>query len=171
MKIQIRTATCEDAKALCEFMEQSFRDTFAEFNTPEDMDAYCRKHFSHAQQRDEIQNPGIITRLMLASANIAGYVQLRPGNAFEHCPLSNPMHLDRIYVAREFLGMGVADSLFLDSMQQAQALNCDGIWLGVWEHNPRAIRFYQKLGFVECGDTRFWLGNDKQRDLLMLKRF
>jgi ribosomal protein S18 acetylase RimI-like enzyme len=44
------------------------------------------------------------------------------------------------------------------------------MWLGVWEENPRAIRFYQKLGFVEFGEHIFQLGDDAQRDVLMKKK-
>ena len=43
------------------------------------------------------------------------------------------------------------------------------MWLGVWEENPRAIRFYQKQGFVEFGEHIFQLGDDAQRDVLMKK--
>jgi ribosomal protein S18 acetylase RimI-like enzyme len=42
-------------------------------------------------------------------------------------------------------------------------------WLGVWEHNPRAITFYGKLGFVACGEQVFPLGNDPQRDIVMAR--
>ncbi len=43
------------------------------------------------------------------------------------------------------------------------------MWLGVWEHNPRAIAFYRKLGFVENGDHVFPLGDDPQRDIVMVR--
>jgi ribosomal protein S18 acetylase RimI-like enzyme len=41
------------------------------------------------------------------------------------------------------------------------------MWLGVWEENPRAIRFYQKQGFVEFDQHIFQLGEDAQTDILM----
>ena len=41
------------------------------------------------------------------------------------------------------------------------------IWLGVWEENPRATRFYQKNGFVAFGKHIFKLGDDEQTDILM----
>ena len=43
------------------------------------------------------------------------------------------------------------------------------LWLGVWEQNPRAIRFYRRLGFREVGDHVFVLGTDPQRDLVMVR--
>jgi ribosomal protein S18 acetylase RimI-like enzyme len=44
------------------------------------------------------------------------------------------------------------------------------VWLGVWERNPRAIRFYERNGFAAVGDHIFQLGSDPQRDLIMVRR-
>jgi ribosomal protein S18 acetylase RimI-like enzyme len=41
------------------------------------------------------------------------------------------------------------------------------IWLGVWEENQKAIRFYKKNGFVEFGKHIFRLGDDDQTDIMM----
>ncbi len=41
------------------------------------------------------------------------------------------------------------------------------MWLGVWEKNPRALRFYQKIGFQEFDKHIFTLGNEKQTDIMM----
>ena len=41
------------------------------------------------------------------------------------------------------------------------------MWLGVWERNFRAQKFYRKYGFVDIGAHTFTLGRDHQTDLLM----
>ena len=46
----------------------------------------------------------------------------------------------------------------------------DVMWLGVWEYNPRAQRFYEKNGFQIVGKHVFQLGADPQTDLLDAKR-
>ena len=51
--------------------------------------------------------------------------------------------------------------------ERATALGCDVIWLGVWERNPRAIAFYEKMGFATVGGHSFMLGRDLQHDLVM----
>ncbi|MEM9391391.1 MAG: GNAT family N-acetyltransferase, partial [Bacteroidota bacterium] len=43
------------------------------------------------------------------------------------------------------------------------------IWLGVWEYNTDAIRFYERLGFTPFGQHSFILGSDHQTDILMKK--
>jgi ribosomal protein S18 acetylase RimI-like enzyme len=41
------------------------------------------------------------------------------------------------------------------------------LWLGVWEHNERARRFYQKNGFYRIGEHTFVMGDDPQTDYLL----
>jgi ribosomal protein S18 acetylase RimI-like enzyme len=53
------------------------------------------------------------------------------------------------------------------ALEMAQRGGADRVWLGVWEHNPRAIAFYRKCGFDETGEQVFLLGRDPQRDLVM----
>jgi len=47
--------------------------------------------------------------------------------------------------------------------------NYHTIWLGVWEHNQRAIDFYKRWGFKKFDEHDFILGNDVQKDWLMKK--
>ncbi len=43
------------------------------------------------------------------------------------------------------------------------------IWLGVWEENPKAIRFYEKNGFVPFSRHIFKMGDEEQTDIMMRK--
>jgi ribosomal protein S18 acetylase RimI-like enzyme len=61
----------------------------------------------------------------------------------------------------------VGQLLYEKAMQIARQKNADYVWLGVWEENPRAIRFYQKNGFVEFDKYIFKLGYDEQTDIMM----
>ena len=54
-----------------------------------------------------------------------------------------------------------------DAIERAATLGANVVWLGVWEHNPRAIRFYEKHGFTTAGEQPF--GKDPQRDLVMVR--
>ena len=51
----------------------------------------------------------------------------------------------------------------------AQREGHDDVWLAVWEHNARAIRFYEKHGFARVGEQLFRLGADTQTDWLMAR--
>ena len=43
------------------------------------------------------------------------------------------------------------------------------LWLGVWEHNTKALAFYQRFGFYRIGSHSFFVGQDEQTDFLLRK--
>ena len=78
-----------------------------------------------------------------------------------------PGEIQRLYVARDCHGKGIAHDLMNACVDEMKTHRSDVVWLGVWERNPRAIAFYKKFGFLEVGVHVFPLGNDLQRDLVM----
>jgi ribosomal protein S18 acetylase RimI-like enzyme len=55
-------------------------------------------------------------------------------------------------------------------LAHASTAGHDGVWLQVWEENPRALRFYAKAGFTEVGETIFLVGSLSYRDRLLAHR-
>jgi ribosomal protein S18 acetylase RimI-like enzyme len=62
----------------------------------------------------------------------------------------------------------VAQRLMLAVHTAARAFKGQNLWLGVWERNPRAIAFYQKVGFVDRGCHDFFVGSDRQTDRVLV---
>jgi ribosomal protein S18 acetylase RimI-like enzyme len=77
------------------------------------------------------------------------------------------MEIERIYVRKEFQNSGVGQFLLDHSIQITKDKKLNLIWLGVWEHNVSAIRFYERNQFQLFGKHAFMLGSDEQTDLLM----
>jgi ribosomal protein S18 acetylase RimI-like enzyme len=76
------------------------------------------------------------------------------------------LELKRIYVSKEFHGKGIAHRLMDLYFDHAARHDYDVAWLGVWEHNLRAQKFYEKYGFVNSGHTHdFPIGSTPQTDL------
>ena len=71
------------------------------------------------------------------------------------------------FIDIEYHGKQVGQVLYNKALLVAKQHNVDILWLGVWEENPRAIRFYQKNGFVEFDKHIFKIGNDEQTDIMM----
>ena len=164
----IRKAARDDARSLSGIAEDTFRATFAAVNSAEDMDLHCRRSYSEIIQAGEIANPDMITLLCEESGSLAAFAQLRFGAAPACVTANSPVEIQRLYVASHWHGKGVAQELMRACIDEAKRRGSDAIWLGVWEHNPRAIAFYRKCGFVEVGDHVFPLGRDQQRDLVMV---
>jgi diamine N-acetyltransferase len=165
----VRKAHRHDATRLSVIAEATFRDTFAAVNTPEDMELHCRTRFSAAVQADEIDDPDRVTLLCEQGDQLIGFAQLRWGKA-PGCVVATACgEIQRLYVISEFHGKGVARDLMSACMDVMTHRPSEVVWLGVWEHNPRAIAFYRKFGFREVGEHVFALGSDRQRDIVMAR--
>jgi diamine N-acetyltransferase len=167
--MNIRHATIDDQPALTAFGARTFRETFAADNTPEDMAAYLEAAFGVAQQRAELTDRQARTLLGEVESTLIAYAQLRAGPAPECVSGSSLVELVRFYVDRAWQGRGVAVALMDAAVDAAMTLGARTIWLGVWERNPRAIRFYAKHGFVDVGSHDFLVGQDRQTDRIMMR--
>lgn len=167
----IRPAEPGDAAALAELAERTFRDTFAAANTPEDMELHCRASYGEERQGQEIAEAAMRTLVADEGGVLAGFGQLRWGEAPECVGAARPAEIQRLYVDRPWHGKGLAQSLMAALLDLAREGGAEVVWLGVWGHNPRAIAFYRKLGFVVVGEHTFLLGSDRQRDLVMRRPF
>lgn len=166
----IRFATTEDAEELALFGAKAFTDTFAIHNTETDMKLYVDKTFTTAQLRKEIQDPSSTFLMALDDTSVVGYAKMRTGETPNELGTTNGIEIERIYAAQAYLGKKVGRSLMQACLDLAISLGYHTLWLGVWEHNPRAITFYEKWGFKKFGSHPFLLGTDVQTDLLMKKQ-
>jgi GNAT superfamily N-acetyltransferase len=168
-EINTRQATIEDAEMLADLSYKTFWDAFHEHpkNAPDDLADYMAKAFNVGQISREISDENSIFLIAEIENEPAGYAKLIVGNIESGITAEKPIELSRLYSKQEFLGKGVGARLMEECFAVAKKLNCDAMWLGVWEFNPRAQRFYEKYGFREVGKHVFQLGADAQTDLLM----
>jgi ribosomal protein S18 acetylase RimI-like enzyme len=163
----IRLGTPEDASLLTELAARIFHETFAAENRAEDMKAYMDETFTVARQTEWLSDPQATVLLAFVGDAAAGYAKLRAGAAPECVPGERPVELARLYADRAWHGRGIGAALMEACLAEARRSGYRTMWLGVWERNWRAIAFYRKWGFVECGSHVFRLGSDPQTDLLM----
>lgn len=159
----IRIATTADAATLAAISLKTFVDTFAPHNSAADMDSYTSVAFTEEKQRREIETEGVVTLLGDEDGEAIAYAQIKKTPGSPH----GDVELARFYVDQPHHGRGIAQSLMDAVEQHAGILGGTRLWLGVWEHNLRAIGFYRKRGFVQCGAHPFLLGSDLQTDWLM----
>lgn len=157
-----------DAGMLADFGARTFRDAFGAQNDPHDMALFLRQTYGPEQQAAELRDPALHTLLAEEGGVLVGYAQLRAGPAPACVAGRQPMELQRIYVDGRWHGRGVAQRLMAGVLESGRERGADRIWLGVWEHNPRAQAFYRKLGFRDVGSQPFTLGTSRQTDRVML---
>lgn len=162
-----RLATTDDAAILVQIGIETFQDTFAEFNTEEDMKLYLEKTFTLEQVTQEIKDQTITYILAECNNQIVGYAKLRADHKPAELNDERGIEIERIYSIKQFIGRNVGKILMEACLDRAKQRGYQVIWLGVWEHNSRAIAFYEKWGFKRFGAHPFLLGTDLQTDLLM----
>lgn len=168
-EILIREATIDDAALIADLSRQTFYDSFAADNTKENMDRFMNETFTRESLMKEVGAAGNIFLLAEQDGEVIGYVRLRE--------MKNPllkeggaaMEIARIYAVQSSIGKGVGSALMKHCIEVAKQKKVHVIWLGVWEHNHKAIAFYTKWGFERFSEHVFMLGEDAQTDWLMKK--
>lgn len=165
--MNIKIATIEDIDSLCEIGAMTFVETYGEQNTPENLLNYLEEKFNNEQILGEIKTPKTIFLLVELENKAIGYAKMRV-NLVEN-PDTASLEIERIYIGKNHHGKKYGAALMQKCIDIALENNYESIWLGVWEHNPKAYNFYQKWGFEVFGEHIFKLGDDEQTDFLMKK--
>jgi ribosomal protein S18 acetylase RimI-like enzyme len=156
--MRIVQVTLSELSLLQEISKSTFEETFAAFNTKEDMTHYFEHNLSLDQLAFELQAPASSFYFIYVEEELSGYMKLNVSETFE---------IERIYILNKFQGIGVGKTFMKFTFDQSKSLGFNSLWLGVWEHNTKAISFYKSLGFIPYDEHDFLLGSDLQRDILM----
>ncbi|MEK7249135.1 MAG: GNAT family N-acetyltransferase [Bacteroidota bacterium] len=165
--IEVRKVVGEEVETLSALATRTFSDTFAEHNTLENMHAYIPSAFSVAQLSQELASPDSETYFVLVDEKPVGYIQLNFSSTEKGLEDFSTIEICRLYILQEFLGHKFGKALMEKAVAIAEERHAEYLWLGVWEHNYRAVEFYKKWGFEFFGSHVFQLGSDPQIDLLM----
>lgn len=165
--IHIRKVTEQDIDELQRIGRETFEETFAAENTPEDLQHYLEESFSIEKLSSELSNTNSEFYFAISNTTVIGYLKLNLGQAQTELKDTKAIEIERIYVLKAYHGKQVGQLLCNKAIQIANDLNANYIWLGVWEKNNRAIHFYTKNGFVAFDKHLFKLGTDEQTDIMM----
>lgn len=167
-RLVIRRGEPADAAALAAFGARTFLDTFGPANDAAHIRAYLDDAFNLAQQTGELADPDTTVLLGSLGGALVAYAQMRRSPVPACVAQVGAIELQRFYLDRAVHGSGTASKLMQAVHTAAAALGAGHIWLGVWEHNPRAIAFYAKCGYVDVGSKTFDVGPDRQTDRVMV---
>ena len=168
-KLSIRRATPGDASLIADIGAITFEASFGADNRLEDMEQYLSLSFSKAHIEAQLADPSSIFLLAYEDCKVVGYVMLRVSKKPISVIGTKPVELVRLYIEEEIIGKGYGSALMNSGLKEAKRNGHRTIWLGVWEKNLRAIRFYEKWGFAKVGIKKFVLGSDLQNDHIMAR--
>ncbi|TFD06252.1 GNAT family N-acetyltransferase [Cryobacterium sandaracinum] len=182
--IEIRTATATDAAALAELAVATFALACPPHTSAEAIAAFLRDVLAEGNFDAYLADPD---RLILvaevageageagaagAAGVMLGYTMLvfaepADDDARAAATIRPTAELSKCYLRAETHGRGVAAALMNATLDAARARGAAGSWLGVNQENARAIRFYEKNGFVTVGEKRFLVGERYEDDFVL----
>ena len=165
--IVIKKVTPNEIAQLQAIGKETFTETFSSTNSEEDMKSYLEDAFSTEKLKDELTDQNSEFYIAILDGDVIGYLKINHGPSQTDLKDENALEIERIYVLKAFHGKKVGQRLFEKAMEISKQRGVGYVWLGVWEKNSRAIRFYEKNGFVEFDKHTFILGNDEQTDVMM----
>jgi putative acetyltransferase len=131
-RITLRPYSSTDEDAAIELWRRTWAQHYPHIDFAE------RVEWWRARWRNELV-PAATVSVAEADGRMVGFVTVYPKTGY----------LDQIVVAPEAWGSGVATML----MDEARRISPGGLDLNVNADNARAIRFYEKQGFVDVGET------------------
>ncbi|WP_141434418.1 GNAT family N-acetyltransferase [Bacillus sp. 03113] len=169
MTIMMKKCSLEDIHILQEISYETFNDAFCDLNTPENMQTYLERSFNLEQLEKELSNVFSSFFFIYSNEELAGYLKVNMNEAQSDNIDREALEIERIYIRSKFQGQGLGQHLINKGLEIAKEQNKKKVWLGVWEKNEGAIRFYKRMGFVKSGAHFFYMGDEKQTDFVMTK--
>lgn len=168
----IRRAGLDDARTISRLSTETFWETYSENpnSDNDDIRTYMAKAYDVDLLAEELKSGSIVFLLAEIDDRLAGYARLSFGEFAEGVDGVEPMEINRIYLLREFQGLGFGKRLIDACFNVAKEKSCDTVWLSVWKHNPEAKGFYEKMGFQSVGRVMFDLGGTMHEDIVMSLR-
>lgn len=170
--VTIRRGVVADAARLAPFAAQVFYETFASHTSVNGMAEYLKTAFTLDRWLGDLANSDNAFLVAEYEDGIVGYSKLAFASDEEPECVTGPdpvVELERVYVAHEWHGKGVADLLMHASLEESQRRGSRTMWLGVLEQNTRACRFYARWGFIDVGEHTFHIGDEAQIDRVMAR--
>jgi diamine N-acetyltransferase len=167
--IKIENCTFDQIDTLVELSSRTFYHAFVDQNKEDDVLHYINETFKREKLLEELHNKACTFLIAYVDDSAVGYAKISRDKTQKEIEGKKAMEIERIYVLPTMIGKKVGKLLMEKCLEIAQSENAQVIWLGVWEHNPRAITFYEKWGFEVFSSHGFQLGSDLQTDLLMKK--
>ncbi|WP_413539262.1 GNAT family N-acetyltransferase [Aerococcus viridans] len=166
---QLHQCSVADVDELRAVSIETYTDTFGEFNSDENMRIYLEDAYNRDKLLAELAETNSQFYFLKENNETVGYLKLNVGDAQTEYIGDNLLEVERIYVRTAFLRNGYGTKLIQTAEEIARDLGLKGMWLGVWEHNQRALNFYRKMGFRHISQHSFFMADDEQIDLIYYK--
>ncbi|MGM0124568.1 hypothetical protein IGI37_001946 [Enterococcus sp. AZ194] len=167
--LEWKQCTIADVETLRALSIETYTATFAEQNTEKALVDYLEQAYNEEQLKKELNEKNSFFFFMQKGTEIVGYIKLNIGQAQSEDLQPHALEVERIYIRSAHKRKGYGSAGLKKAEEIAKSLHKTSIWLGVWEFNHKARAFYERQDFKEVGAHSFFMGEEEQTDLLLLK--
>jgi len=160
MNIKVIRANSSHAETIASIGKLSFRDAFGNlFNDKVGLFEYLEYTYSVDKVTKSINKENNIFFIALVDTVPVGFAKVKKYSLNEQIRSIAQMELQKIYVLSYYHGSGAGASLMQAVLDLAHQVQPDYLWLDTHVSNTKAIRFYEKNGFIRSGKNYFTIGN------------
>ncbi len=163
--IDYRDATTADGALLGGLARATFIETFGTLYSLENLSTFLAQG-SDAAYAAELTEPGIEVRFAESRGIAIGFCKIASLKLPADKASPSAVELRQLYIFKPWHGSGIAETLTKWAIDRARARGADELWLSVYTENPRARRFYARLGFEEIAPYKFMVGDQADEDIL-----
>ena len=160
-ELHIRKAESEDLNLISALGITTCFDAYFELDPSRDLADYCVNFFSLAQIETELEDANSTFLIAEFKSKAVGYAKLREGKKIECLQGKNAIEVQRIYILEKMKGKRIGERLMEKCFEIGKEKGYEMLWLGVWEKNVAAQRFYEKIGMKNVGTTDFSDGKNE----------
>jgi len=170
LKIKIQAFSSSEVDALVNLSQQTFLESHGHSAKSEDIQNYIENHFTTNLLSQALKDPKIHFKKILVEDELAGYSKLILDVPHPQTPLQPIAKFERLYLLKDYYGLGLGKKLLNHSIEIAQSNHQKGLWLFVWTENTKALKFYHKNNFKIIGQHNFKISaNHSNPNYVMLK--
>jgi len=167
--LRLRPATVDDALCLGVLGTQVFLDTYATQGIRPSLAREVLAGFSTESCAALLRSPGVRVCVAEHDGHLIGFSELRPGAAHALAPAGTQSELRRLYVQAPFAGRGVGAALLREAEREASAAGTEVLWLTSWSQNQRALSFYARCGYSDCGATPYVFEEERYENRVLAR--
>lgn len=167
--IKLVKCTPKDVEALQRISIETFSATFGPYNTEDNLNGYLKSAYDIKVLKKELSNVNSEFYFAYEDNEIAGYLKINVLDAQSEKMADDFLEVQRIYVRENFKRHGIGKKMLNFAVKRAQDLGKTHMWLGVWESNFTAQRFYYAMGFEKYSSHHFFMGDSSQTDFILKK--
>ncbi|HRN54922.1 MAG TPA: GNAT family N-acetyltransferase [Agriterribacter sp.] len=167
--VHIRKAVKEDCDVIVALGKRTFMETYSEMSNSAAVQEYIEKRLSAEKIAEELDNPKACFYIGFVNGVPVAFTRMRYDRVAKGLPGKSAIEIERIYVLKEYQGFKVGREMMEKCRHVAMREKFDILWLQVWQHNHKAIQFYQKAGFVVYETAIFSYGKDMEQDDFLMR--